>query len=670
MSQGALLQILLVGDEDVTIHSSDETALKPYRQVFKKVTPYAVASIDLGVSMQSSVTYGQTYRFHIPRKGDLLQSLTLRMQVKKTSETSYFPAEDLIETVSLVMGKQTIDEFSGEYIRLHGLLHDTPDAAIARRRLSDFDSEDQQGVVRVLYVDIPFYFSQPGCCLPLIALQYMQPEVVIQFKSSVVGLDPTHEPDISVSGEYVFLDDTEREWWTKDEHSMLIPYIRSYEDRVDIESTKLYVSNTPNGNQIALPQAITGTASDRPQEDVITVRGGGQESYITLVNDIFPGESSILYDGGLNASVFRVNASLMVPTDAATNGRIGVVWAKTETVDGYVLEFRFNTSRVNDVDVNLYRNNVLIVALTSVDAYTANMTGVNADSSSFDVRSQTFIDTYGDLDVNTNTNPQYETWVTVDMNHSLTGVSTMSMTYSIEVYERGANSKINNGSAVSSKSKFLTVTEGYSAINTIGVQSQFGFVANSTVGTGIVTDVDIGTSQQFISPTDENLTVKKTRLFNQGPIRYMFWVTTPLSDSWAEFSTGSKGNTTLRYDPLEQAQILINGKPRTDLEDTRFFTVYHPSRVLGRSLPSGVHLYSFSKDIRTFQPSAALNFSRTGDVTLLQRYRKYNPSASTLADLRDSESLPRAKDFKRIQVYLVGYNVLRIVDGTMALWRV
>lgn len=670
MSQGALLQILLQGEEDVYIHSDDITATKPYRQVYKKVTPFAVASLDLGVSMQSSITFGQTVRFHIPRKGDLLQSLTLRIRVKKTSEASYYPAEDLIDTVSLVMGKQTIDEITGEYIRLNNYLYDTPDAAVSRRRMSDFDIEDQQGSIRTLFVDIPFFFTHPGCCLPLIALQYMQPEIVIHFKSRVVGFDPTYEPEVTLSGEYVFLDDTEREWWTRDEHSMLIPYIQSYEDRVDIERTNLYISNTPNGNQIAIPQTITGTAGDRAPEEVITVRGEGQESYITLATPIFAGESSILYDGGLNASVFRVKASLLVPTDISTNGRIGVVWAKTSTANGYLLEFQFNSTRVNDIDVNVYRNNTLVLSLKSEVVYTANMTGVNADSSSFDVRSQSFIDTYGIFDIINNTTPGFETWITIDMSHDLTGVSKLSMDYTIELYELGANGKINNGTVVSSVSKFLTMTEGYSPINTIGIPSQFGFTASSTTSTAIITDVEIATSQQLVSPTDENVTVKKTRLFNQGPIRYMIWVTTPLQNAWAEFSTGSKGNTTLRHDPLAAAQILINGKPRTDLEDARFFSVFHPGRVLGRSLPSGVHLYAFSKDIRLVQPDTALNFGRTGDVTLYQQYRKYNDTASTLSDLRESESLPRSRDLKRIQIYLVGYNVLRIVNGTMSLWRV
>lgn len=568
------------------------------------------------------------------------------------------------------MGKQTIDEISGEYIRLHRLLHDDPDQAEARRRLSDFDAEDTQGVVRTLSVDIPFFFSNRGCCLPLVALQYMQPEVVIQFRHTVDGFDPTYQPQIAVVGEYVFLDDTEREWWTKDSHDMLIPYIQSIEDRVDIEPTKLYVSNTPTGNQLAIPQVITGTAGDRPQTDVITIRGDGQESYISLVTPIFPGESAILYDGGTSASSYSLNAAMLVPIDAGTGGRVAMVWGRTLNDQGYMLEFKFDDAQPNELIVSVYRNTSKIVQLTSTVVSTSAMTSVNADSSSFDVRSSAYLD----LNTVTNiiTNPAgFEVWVSVDMRHTVSGVSTMTATYTIEMYESGANGKLNNGSPISTKTKFLQVTEGYSAVSTIGVASQYGFLATSLSSSGIITDVfAIETTQQSIAPTDENLTVKKTRIYNQGPIRYMMWVTTPLRDAWGEFSTGSKGTTSLPYDPLDSAQILINGKTRTELEEAAYFSVAHPLSVLGRSLPSGVHLYSFGRDIRTFEPDASMNFGRAGDITLYQRYRKYNPDATVLADLRDSESLPKAQSLKRILVYLVGYNVLKIVDGTMALWRV
>jgi hypothetical protein len=301
------------------------------------------------------------------------------------------------------------------------------------------------------------------------------------------------------------------------------------------------------------------------------------------------------------------------------------------------------------------------------------LTAVQGDNSSFDVRSQQFIDDNGLFNLLTATGPEYEVWVNVDISHNLEGIPTMTMTYEFEIYEIGSGGgKLDNQPALSTQEKYLQVTEGYSAVNTIDIPSSMGFTATSTLFPCRVADITMSTRQVEIAPVDDNLTVKKTKIYNPGPIRYMAWVTTPLNpeDQWGNFSTGETGTYTTRYDPLDSAQILINGKPRTEMEDATYFSVYHPMMVAHKSLPAGVHMYSFCNDIRSFHPDASMNFSRAGDVTLYSRYKKWNPTATSTSELLDSESLPSARDYKRIRMYLVGYNVLTIRDGAMALMQV
>jgi hypothetical protein len=674
MSQGALLQLLLKGDQDAYIHSEDFLATKPFRQVYKKVTPYSVATLDMNVALPTNVTYGQTLRFFIPRKGDLLTSMTIRMRVKKTSETGYYPAEEAIESVSLVVGKQVIEEFTGEYIRIHHTLMDSSDHRDARYRMSDFNAADVQGTEKLLYCSIPFYFSYPGCCLPLITLQYTQPEVVIKFKSSVTSFDPTYQPQIQITGEYVFLDDTERDWWTRQDHDILFPYLQTVEDRVDIDETRLSRLYTTLASQFGVPDSITGAAAAVDESTVITVRGEGEISYATLVDpSTYPGTSTITYGSGSNASTFNMQASLLLPKDPNNGGVTSVFWARTQGNQGYRLDFRFDPDRTNQIIVSMYRNTQQIVELTSDTVFTSALTAVQGDTSSFDARSQQFIDDYGLFNLLTTTGPEYEVWINVDIIHNLEGISTMTMTYEFQIFEIGSGGgKLDNQPALSTREKYLQVTEGYSAVNTIDIPSSMGFTATSTLFPCRVADITLSARQVQIAPVDENLTPKKTKIYNPGPIRYMVWVTTPLNpeDQWGNFSTGETGTYTTRYDPLDSAQILINGKPRTEMEDATYFSVYHPMMVAQKSLPAGVHMYSFCNDIRSFHPDASMNFSRAGDVTLYSRYKKYNPTATSTSDLLDSESLPSAQDYKRIRIYLMGYNVLTIRDGTMALMQV
>jgi len=588
------------------------------------------------------------------------------MRVKKTSQVGLYPAEELIDSVTLMMGKQVIEELTGEYIRIHNAIMDTPDARDARYRMSDFEVADEQGTEKLLYCNIPLYFTHKGCCLPLITLQYTQPEIIIKFKSSVTSLDPTFEPRITVTGEYVFLDDTEREWWARQEHDMLFPYVQMVEDRVDIQKSRLERKFTQLGIQVGVPNVIKGPAADVPGGIIIDQGGSSGFTYITLVDPItHPGNSLILYDSGDSASTFNIKAALLLPKDGTNGGGISALWARRSGDLGYECEFILDPG--NLLRINMYRNAQRIVTLSDTSVFTSAMTKVTGDSSSFDIRSETFSANNPNIDI-TNSN-EYDVWIDIDISHSLLDYSKMTMTYSIQIYNAAGGGRLNNNTPVSEKSKFVEVSEGYSAVDTLGTLTQMGFAATSQTFEAIVTNIEMSTTQVEILPIDENLTQKKTQIFTRGPVRFMAWVTTPSDpeDQWATFSTGGRGTYVTRYDPLDSAQILINNKPRTDMEEASYFSVYHPLETIKKSLPSGVHMYSFCQNPLDFMPDASMNFSRAGSVTLYQRYKKWSDTATTLAELRPSETFATAKNFTRIRIYMVGYNVLLHRDGQVAL---
>jgi hypothetical protein len=693
MSQGALLQLLLEGEEDIYLHSQEFLANKPFRQVFKKVTPFSVATLDMDVGLPTPVTYGQTLRFSIPRKGDLLTTLTVRIRAKKTSQMGYYPAEELIESASLVMGKQVIEELTGEYIRIHNAVMDDQDRRDARYRMSDFEVADEQGTEKWLYCNIPFFFSHRGCCLPLITLQYMQPEIVITFKSSVTSFDSTYQPQIRITGEYVFLDDTEREWWTRQEHDLLFPYIQMVEDRVDIEQSKISRQYSPEAAQFGQPLSVKGAAEtvyDSDSKEVITSGANNEISYVEVVDTTtHPGNSMILYNAGTNAAEYRIKASLLLPKENSDNNpsSTSIVWARKINADGttqpgYECEF-FNPSGTSDINIRVYREGQRIVELTSSNVFTSVMTKVRDDDSSYDIRSNSFLDEVGDINV---MGPGYDVWIDVDLVHSVDDLSRMTCSYTLWIYEASNNPAISYTKfaredpflGLLAKTKYFEVTEGYSAIPTIGIPTAMGFAATSEFFNVIVADIststtitpiEIATRQLTVTPVDENLTTKKTKIYNRGPVKYMMWTLTPPDPTtqWGQFSTGERGTYVTRHDPLDSAQLLINGKARTDMEEASFFSVYHPLNTIGKSLPTGVHMYSFARDPMGVEPDASMNFSRAGDITLYQRYKRWNPTATTLSELRPSESLPAARDYTRLRIYLIGYNVLLVKDGQMAL---
>jgi hypothetical protein len=640
MGAGAVLQLLLHGEEDITLHGTDAEAYKPFRQVWKKSTPYAVAHIDTNVNMPTQVTYGQAMRFLVPRKADLLRGLQVRMRVKSTTaaSTAYLPGEDLIQTATLICGKQVMEEITGEYIRLYNTLHDDADARAARDRLAAFDSTEIRRY-KTLYVDLPFFFAKTP--LPLIAAQYQDIEVHLQFRqaSEVLALDPTIEPDIQIFGEYVFLDESERLWWTSTPHSVLIEHVHIDEDRVDTEESQLTKTYDTENILFGTPTSVTGagTESDVVQADFLQ---------LTKYPD-YNGTTTVLYNTGQNTVNHTINVAMSIPYD----GRASMIWARTSANLGYQIDWVING---NDLEIYIKRNGTTIAYLTSTEVFSIALTTVTGSDTSYDITAQV---------------APGETWVDVELQHDLEGTTGMVVNYSIEGYVPGG--KLAGVSPVSSQTGlFFQVAEGYSSVDTLARESSLGFEGVSNAYDALVTDFDMTIQRVNIEPVSDNYTYRKSKIFARGPLRWLAWTCSPQTTPTRFNTSSDRQSTNMVYDPLSAAQLLFNGKDRTQMELNSYFTVDHPLRHLHKALPTGIHLYSFAERPMTLQSDGHVNVNRLGDLTLYQRFRRYSSSVTDEAstdDLYDDEGLNDSKNFTRIVIYAMCFNVLRVVNGTLSL---
>ena len=57
---GALLQILLQGEEDKHLSSEGFDSLRPFRQVYRRQTLFSTELVDIDARFPSELTYGQT----------------------------------------------------------------------------------------------------------------------------------------------------------------------------------------------------------------------------------------------------------------------------------------------------------------------------------------------------------------------------------------------------------------------------------------------------------------------------------------------------------------------------------------------------------------------------------------------------------------------------------
>jgi len=115
---------------------------------------------------------------------------------------------------------------------------------------------------------------------------------------------------------------------------------------------------------------------------------------------------------------------------------------------------------------------------------------------------------------------------------------------------------------------------------------------------------------------------------------------------------------------MYQAKIQLNQKDRCDLMPSNYFSTFEPARVTGKSLPAGLHFFSFGDDIDSINPSGTLNASRIPNFVVFQRMKRYHETATQLSELDESEIFSGGQEFKEIVFYAVQYNLLRILEGT------
>jgi len=162
----------------------------------------------------------------IPRKGDLLTNIFIQVDMKKlsTTGTQFFPIENLIAGVRLYIGGQLIEQFDNNYIRIRNSLFTDNAEKDAILTMEEFESTDANGMIRSLWLKLPFWFNTTSLALPLIALQYHEIRLEFDFQdpNNIPGINPSFSPIITAWGEYAFLPTEERILFATKPHKYVI----------------------------------------------------------------------------------------------------------------------------------------------------------------------------------------------------------------------------------------------------------------------------------------------------------------------------------------------------------------------------------------------------------------------------------------------------------------
>jgi hypothetical protein len=214
MVGGALIQIAGYGLQDMYL--SYEPSITYFKMVYKRHTNFSTESIPQ--YFQNKPNFGGRYTCNIAKNGDMMGTIYLAItlpNIPKIIDTSYINQDTslknnvvtawcekvgfaIINKVELEIGGKIIDHIWSDWLNVWYELTQRAD----KRSLNEMIGNNSKNRTLynghgsyMLHVPIPFYFCKyPGLALPLIALNYSDIKINVDFKNllDVLIVGPTH----------------------------------------------------------------------------------------------------------------------------------------------------------------------------------------------------------------------------------------------------------------------------------------------------------------------------------------------------------------------------------------------------------------------------------------------------------------------------------------------
>jgi len=227
---GGLIQLVAYGAQDIYLTGNPQITF--FKIVYRRHTNFAIESIEQ--TFNGNAKLGSSVSCTIARNGDLLSCLYLELDVNNTeniAEQIYLILQ-FIDYIEVEMGGQVIDKHYAEWIAIWLDLTSNYDQLIQMLYLAERGYNPNNTRLRI---PLQFWFCRnPGLALPLIALQYHEVKINIQFaKQILMSSDSTPSlqiADTRLWGDYIFLDTDERRRFAQVSHEYLIEQVQFSND--------------------------------------------------------------------------------------------------------------------------------------------------------------------------------------------------------------------------------------------------------------------------------------------------------------------------------------------------------------------------------------------------------------------------------------------------------
>ena len=231
---GGLMQLVAYGAQDIYLTGNPQITF--WKVVYRRHTNFARESIQQ--TFNGTVGFGNRVTATISRNGDLLHRMYLESNWTNGAAVAN-PGSALLDSVEVQIGGQQIDKHYGHWMEVWAeLTENNPGNVSATAAASPVDGTNFQnmalmgGVLGAVsspakaFIPLQFWFCRnPGLALPLIALQYHEVKVIVQFQTAALaGTGSALSADLWC--DYIYLDTDERRRFAQVSHEYLIEQLQ------------------------------------------------------------------------------------------------------------------------------------------------------------------------------------------------------------------------------------------------------------------------------------------------------------------------------------------------------------------------------------------------------------------------------------------------------------
>jgi len=240
---GGLLQLVAYGAQDVYLTGNPQITF--FKVVYRRHTNFAIEAIEQ--TFNGNPAYGSRVTCQISRNGDLIHRTYLVVTLPIDGATNYcnYFGLRLLNYVEIEIGGQKIDRHYSHWMYIWNEL------SLPVKRSSYYDMVLGKGgqvnaANNVLHIPLEFWFCRNvGLALPLIALQYHEVKININFEAaSLLGSGTnalTTNFTASLWVDYIYLDTDERRRFAQLSHEYLIEQLQ-FTGAESLSTTNNYIS--------------------------------------------------------------------------------------------------------------------------------------------------------------------------------------------------------------------------------------------------------------------------------------------------------------------------------------------------------------------------------------------------------------------------------------------